>query len=125
MLANTLSVASLIFHLRIAGRVMRFALLIGAGLSAVAALGCFTPLRDVVLVTLLGERPGGAVMELLLPALMIGVAMPFLQAARFALRGVLIARGATAAITLSTGVTLLLLASALAFERPPSARNGA
>jgi len=171
MLANTLSVGSLIFHLRIAGRVppegqpaslaafqevrslvfflnagaialqslttakaltpegaarmMRFALLVGIGLSAVAAVGCFTPLRDVVLVTLLGERPGGEVMRLLLPALAIGVAMPFLQALRFALRGVLIARGATAAITLSTGVTLLLLASALAFALLPSLDNGA
>jgi len=104
---------------------LRFGLCVGGGLTALFALVAATPLRDWVLVTLMNERPGGQVLALAAPALLVAVGMPLLNAMRFGLRGVLISRGHTRAITLSNLLTLALLAAAITFRLLPSPRNGA
>jgi Na+-driven multidrug efflux pump len=103
---------------------VRFALMVGGGLSAVFALIAFTPLHDWVLVDLMNEQAGGAVVTFAEPALRLAVAMPLLNALRFAMRGVLIARGHSVGITLSNVVTLLFVGAAMFFGALPSRVNG-
>jgi Na+-driven multidrug efflux pump len=104
----------------------RFALACGIGLSALfAVFALIPPVRHWVLVDLLAEKPEGAVLRLATPALAMASALPFLGAVRFFLRGVLISRGHTRAITLSNILVLLLLASVVPLGLLPFARNGA
>jgi Na+-driven multidrug efflux pump len=104
---------------------LRFAAIVGGGLSVVFGLCAFTPLREGILVDLLGEKPDGAVLALAEPALMLAVAQPLLSAIRFGLRGVLISRGQTRPITAVNVLTLLLLAAAIALEFQTTGDNGA
>ena len=105
---------------------LRFGLVVGGALSAVfAAIAFIPPLREWILVDLLGERPDGQVMRFAVPALALAATMPLLGAARFGLRGVLISRGHTRAITVSTVTTLLILFAVLQFGLAPFPKNGA
>lgn len=104
---------------------LRFAACVGTGLFGLFALVAFTPVRDFVLVTLLGERPGGPVVARVAPALLFAATIPLLQAFRFCLRGILIARGIPSAIMLSTISGLTLLSLVLGFGWIPSRTNGA
>jgi Na+-driven multidrug efflux pump len=81
--------------------------------------------RDWVLVDLLREKPLGDVARLATPALAVAAALPLLGAMRFFLRGVLIARGHTRAITLSNILILGLLAAVVPFGLLPFPGNGA
>ena len=65
------------------------------------------------------------VVEFAIPALMLAALMPVLTALRFGLRGLLISRGRARPITVCNVVTLLILASALAFDWRFSEENGA
>jgi len=103
---------------------VRFAFLVGGGLSLIFAIGAFTPISRWVLVKLMNERAGGDVLRFARPALMVAAAMPLLQGVRFTLRGVLISRGQTATITVANLITLLLLATTIAFALLPYERNG-
>ena len=104
---------------------LRFALMVSGSLT-VLFLACvaLAPVRRFILVELLGEEIGSPVLELVPPVLLLAAIMPLLQGMRFTLRGVLIARGLTKAITATTLITLLLLATALAFSWSFSERNG-
>jgi len=102
-----------------------FSLIVGLGLTAVLALIAFTPLRLWFLIDVMGERPDGDVVRFALPALMLAAPMPLLTAARFGLRGVLISRGRARPITITNLFSLLILASAIAFDWLVSDRNGA
>lgn len=104
---------------------LRFACLVGAGLSFLLGLAAFTPLREWILVDVMNEKPGGAVVRLAVPALMVAAALPFLDAIRFALRGILISRGRTRAITVANVTTLLILTTAISFRLLVSDDNGA
>lgn len=104
----------------------RFAIASGVLLSGLCALLALIPaLRDWVLVDLLKEKPGGDVARLAAPAFAVAAALPLLGAMRFFLRGVLIARGHTRAITLSNIVVLGLLAAVVPLGLLPFPRNGA
>lgn len=104
----------------------RFALASGMILSVLCALPAFVaPLRDWVLVDLLREKPLGDVARLATPALAVAAALPLLGAMRFFLRGVLIARGHTRAITLSNILILGLLAAVVPLGLLPFPGNGA
>lgn len=104
---------------------LRFAAVVGGGLSVVFGLCAFTPAREFLLVDVLGEKADGAALAFAEPALMLAVAQPLLSAIRFGLRGVLISRGQTRPITAVNVLTLVLLAGAIALEVRPSADNGA
>jgi Na+-driven multidrug efflux pump len=107
------------------GPMLRFSLIVGAGLSVALGLVVFVaPLRDWILIDLLGEERGGMVVEFAVPTLMVAVALPLLQAFRFTVRGVLISRGRTRTITVANIVTLTLVAIALAFGIVPPTENG-
>jgi len=114
-----------VIHDRDRGPMLRFALLVGGGLTLLLCAVAFTPLRRWVLVDLMNEAPDGDVFRLAVPALMVAAAMPLVSAFRFTLRGTLIARGHTRAITLSTVTTLLLLTAIVLLDAFPSAENGA
>jgi Na+-driven multidrug efflux pump len=104
----------------------RFAFACGLLLSAIFAVVAFVPpLRDWVLVDLLAEKAGGDVVAFAVPALAVASLLPWFGALRFFLRGVLIARGHTRAITISNVVVLGLLAAAILFGLTPFERNGA
>lgn len=104
----------------------RFAIASGALLSALCALLAFVPpLREWVLVDLLGESRNGAIIELAVPTLAVAAALPWLSAVRFFQRGVLIARGHTRAITLSNIFILGLLAAVVPLGLLPFPGNGA
>lgn len=107
------------------GPMMRFALVVGGGLTVVLAALAFTPLRDWLLVDVMGEKAGGDVVRYAGPAFMLAAPMPLLTAIRFSLRGILISRGRSRPITLCNMVTLLIIATALAFDWRVSERNGA
>jgi len=105
---------------------MTFAVLVGTALSLALAVCAFiAPVRNGILVVLMGEERGGAVLALARPALMLAAVMPLLGAIRFGLRGVLISRGRTRAITVSNLTSLLVLSTAVAFHALPSRTNGA
>lgn len=104
---------------------MRFSLAVGGGLTVLMSLIAFTPLRTWLLVDLMGEKAGGRVVEFAIPALMLAAPMPVLTALRFGLRGIIISRGRARPITVCNVVTLLILASALAFDWRFSEENGA
>jgi Na+-driven multidrug efflux pump len=105
---------------------LRFAVGSGVALSALCALLAFVaPLRDWVLIDLLKERAGGEVVKLATPALAVAAAHPLLSGIRFFLRGVLIARGHTRAITLSNLGILAFLACAPLLGLLPFPGNGA
>lgn len=104
---------------------LRFACGVGLALTALFALLSVPAVRELVFVRWLDERSDGPVVELLAPALAVGALLPLLQAVRFALRGILLARGATKAITMTTVLTLFLLSLAFGFELYPAPRNGA
>ena len=57
--------------------------------------------------------------------MMVVVLMPLLDAWRFSLRGILISRGRTRAITVTNVVALLFITSAISFAAFPSRDNGA
>jgi Na+-driven multidrug efflux pump len=104
----------------------RFAVLSGVLLSALCALLAFVaPLRSWVLVDLLKERADGAVVALAMPTLAVAAVHPILSGIRFFLRGVLISRGHTRAITLSNVTILAFLAVAPLLGLLPFPRNGA
>ena len=104
---------------------VRFSVIVGGVLSLALAVVAFVPpIRTWILVDLLGEVPGSRVLEFAVPTLMLAVGLPILQSVRFTLRGVLIARGHTRAITLINIVSLTLIASAISFELLPT-ENGA
>jgi len=104
----------------------RFSIACGALLSALCALLAFVaPIREWVLVDLLHEKPGGAVVLLATATLGVAAALPLLGAIRFFLRGVLISRGHTRAITLSNILVLALLACVIPLGLLPFPRNGA
>jgi len=104
----------------------RFALASGILLSAFCALLAFLPpLRHWVLVDLLKEKAGGDVAVFATSALAVAAALPLLAAIRFFLRGVLISRGHTRAITLSNVLILALLAAVVPLGLVPFPRNGA
>jgi Na+-driven multidrug efflux pump len=107
------------------GPMMRFSLFVSGGLTALFALCVFTPLRDWILVDLMNEEAGGQVVRFAAPALAVGVSMPLLNGVRFGLRGVLISRGHTRAITVANIVSLLLLAGAIRYRLLPFPENGA
>ncbi|MHC4957774.1 MAG: hypothetical protein ACYTGN_05310 [Planctomycetota bacterium] len=105
---------------------LKFSLIVGTGLSATLGLIAFVPpLREWILVDLLGEKRGGQVVAFTVPTLMVAVALPLLQAIRFTVRGVLISRGRTRTITVANVITLTLVAVALAFGLVPPTENGA
>ncbi len=104
---------------------LRFGLYVGAGLSMLFALVVFTPLRDFLLIDLLKEKAGGPVMAVITPALMAAILMPAFNAVRFTLRGTLISRGKSRAITMVNIVSLALVMAAIAFEVLPFGDNGA
>ncbi|MHC4938366.1 MAG: hypothetical protein ACYTHK_05305 [Planctomycetota bacterium] len=104
---------------------VRFALVVGGGLTVLMSLLAFTPLRLWLLVDLMGEKEGGKVVEFAIPALMLAAPMPILTALRFGLRGIIISRGRARPITVCNVVTLLILSSALAFDWKVSEENGA
>jgi Na+-driven multidrug efflux pump len=104
----------------------RFAVLSSVFLSALCALLAFVaPLREWVLVDLLKERRGGAVVALATPALAVAAVHPILSGIRFFLRGILISRGHTRAITLSNVAILAFLACAPLLGLLPFPGNGA
>lgn len=107
------------------GPMVRFSALVSGGLTLVFALCVFTPLRDWILVDLMNEQADGEVIRLAAPALVVAVTMPLLNGVRFGLRGVLISRGHTRAITAANVVTLLLLAVAIWKRLLPFPGNGA
>ena len=105
---------------------LRFAVGSGVALSALCALLAFVaPVRDWVLIDLLKERADGEVVKLATPALAVAAAHPLLSGIRFFLRGVLIARGHTRAITLSNLAILAILACAPLLGLLPFPGNGA
>ena len=104
---------------------MRFGAMVGGGLSLAFCIVAFTPLRDLYLVDLMGETAGGDVMAFAVPAIMLAVLLPMGNGIRFGLRGVLISRGHTRAITVSNISALLILASAVSFDLLPFEDNGA
>ncbi len=63
-------------------------------------------------------------MAFAVPTLMLAVGLPILQSLRFALRGVLIARRHTRAITLVNLVSLAMIGAAISFDLLPT-DNGA
>jgi len=104
----------------------RFALASSALLATMCGLLAFVPpLRRWVLVDLLQEKPGGAVVALATPTLAVAAFLPVLAGSRFFLRGILISRGHTRAITLSNVLILGLLALVVGFGLLPFPRNGA
>jgi Na+-driven multidrug efflux pump len=107
------------------GPMMRFSALVSAALTVVFALCVFTPLRTWILVDLMNEQAASDVVRFANPALVLAVSMPFLNGVRFGLRGVLISRGHTRAITVANIVTLLLLTVAIGQRLLPSRDNGA
>ena len=103
---------------------VRFGVFVGATLSLLMGLCAFVePVRSWILVDLMGERPGGRVLEFAVPSLMLAVGLPLFQSVRFALRGVLIARHHTRAITVINLVSLAMIGTAISFELLPTA-NG-
>jgi len=104
---------------------LRFAAVVGGALTVVLSILAFTPLRDWLLIDLMGEKPGGDVVALAKPAFMLAAPMPFLTAMRFVLRGILISRGRARPITMTNIVTLLVIATALAFDWKATVENGA
>ncbi|MHC4816495.1 MAG: hypothetical protein ACYTF8_00345 [Planctomycetota bacterium] len=107
------------------GPMMRFSVLVSGGLTLLFALCVFTPLRDWILIDLMNEQAGGEVVRLAAPALIVAVSMPLLNGVRFGLRGVLISRGHTRAITVANVVTLSLLTLAIWQRLLPFPGNGA
>jgi hypothetical protein len=104
----------------------RFAVACGLLLSAFCALLAFIPeLREWVLVDLLKEKPAGSVVGFATSALAVASLLPLLGALRFFLRGVLISRGHTRAITLSNVLILALLALVVPLGLLPFPANGA
>ena len=107
------------------GPMMRFSVLVSGALTLLFAIAVFTPLREWILVDLMNEQAGGEVVRLAVPALLVAVTMPFLNGVRFGLRGVLISRGHTRAITAANVTTLLLLTAAIRLRLLPFPNNGA
>jgi Na+-driven multidrug efflux pump len=107
------------------GPMMRFSLLVSGALTLLFAIAALTPLREWILVDLMNEQAGGEVVRLAVPALLVAVSMPFLNGVRFGLRGVLISRGHTRAITAANIATLLLLTAAIRLRLLPFPDNGA
>jgi Na+-driven multidrug efflux pump len=107
------------------GPMMRFSALVSGALTLLFAVAVFTPLREWILVDLMNEQAGGEVVRLAVPALLVAVSMPFLNGVRFGLRGVLISRGHTRAITAANITTLLLLTAAIRLRLLPFPNNGA
>jgi Na+-driven multidrug efflux pump len=106
-----------------ARRMLHFGLWIGAVLSVILALICFTPLRSWFLIDVLGQKDP-AVREAVRQAMLICAWMPLFMAVRFTLRGILIARGRTYPISAAMVSSLILLSAALAFDLPPATTNG-
>ena len=106
------------------GPMMRFSALVSGALTLLFAICVFTPLRDWILVDLMNERADGEVVRLAAPALVVAVSMPLLTGLRFGLRGVLISRGHTRAITVVNILTLLILATVV-WQRLLPFQNGA
>ena len=104
---------------------IRFSLVVGGGLTLIMSLIAFTPVRDWLLIDLMGESADGRVVAFARPALMLAAPMPILNALRFVFRGILISRGRARPITLSNVVSLLILSTAIAFDCKPSEENGA
>jgi Na+-driven multidrug efflux pump len=107
------------------GPMMRFSALVSGALTLIFAVCVFTPLRDWILVDLMNEQADGEVVRLAAPALVVAVSMPLLNGVRFGLRGVLISRGHTRAITVANIVSLLILAAVLWQRLLPFPDNGA
>jgi Na+-driven multidrug efflux pump len=104
----------------------RFTLFAGILLSGACALLAFVPsIREWVLVELLKEKPAGKVVGFATSTLAVAAFLPFLGALRFFLRGVLISRGHTRAITISNVLILGLLALVIPLGLLPFPRNGA
>ncbi|HEX5139106.1 MAG TPA: hypothetical protein VFY93_19210 [Planctomycetota bacterium] len=104
----------------------RFAWASGLLLSGLFALVAFlAPVREWILVDLLKEKEGGAVARLAVSTFAVASALPLLGALRFFLRGVLISRGHTRAITLSNVVVLAALAAVVPLGLLPFPGNGA
>ncbi|MFQ5844630.1 MAG: hypothetical protein ACE5JG_06525 [Planctomycetota bacterium] len=126
--AGTLSLQSLVTAKvrarRDAAPMLRFGLGVGAGLSGLLAVICFTPLRDWFLIDVSGQADP-AVREAVGQAMLICAWLPLVMALRFTLRGLLIARGRSLPISIAMVGSLLLLSAALVLELPPATRNGA
>jgi Na+-driven multidrug efflux pump len=104
---------------------LQFGLIVGAALTVLLSLVAFTPLRLVVLVDLLGEDPNGRVLKFATPALQIAAGLPILVALRFTVRGTLIARGKTRAITVFNIILIGLMLLTIAAGWLPDPENGA
>lgn len=105
---------------------LRFSFAVGVGLSAALSVLAFVPsVRQLVLVRLLGEPAAGPVLAMVRPALLLTVALPLVGSVRFALRGLLIARGRSRPITACNALVLLALLSSLWLAPGPSPTNGA
>jgi len=104
---------------------LRFAFLVSVGLTAAFAVVVFTPVRDWILIDALKEKAGGEVMKIAIPALAVAILMPAFNAIRFTLRGTLIARGRSRAITMVNLVSLSLVFGAISFSILPFPDNGA
>jgi len=105
---------------------LRFGVTVSGALTVGFAVCAVVPsFRHAILVDMLGEVSGGDAFLMASTALLVAAAMPLLQGARFVLRGVLISRGQTGAITVATVTTLLTLSTALSFGFVVSKLNGA
>ena len=104
---------------------MRFGLIVGGALTLLLGLVAFTPLRTFVLVNLMGEDPDGRVLAFAIPALRIAAGLPILVALRFTVRGILISRGKTRAITVANIILLALMSAAIVLRLLPDPENGA
>ncbi|MHC4223162.1 MAG: hypothetical protein ACYSX0_02350 [Planctomycetota bacterium] len=105
---------------------LRFATVVGGSLSLLLGICAFAPpVRRWILVDLMGEPAGGTVLALAEPTLMVAALTPALIGFRFCLRGILISRGRTRAITFCNLLTLLLLGTVVSFDLLPFRANGA
>lgn len=104
---------------------IRFSCAVGLAMSGCFALSILPGARTFILVDLLGEKADGAVAAYATPALALSSVMPFLNALRFSMRGVLIARGSTGTISVANVLALLLLEAAIRLDLTPSRENGA
>ncbi len=107
-----------------AAPMLRFGALVGGSISLVLALVAFTPLREWILVDLMNEEPGGDVVRLAVPALMICAALPLFNGFRLVLRGILISRASTRPIILANAAVLLVLSAIVALGWLPWENNG-
>ena len=107
-----------------AAPMLRFGLLVGGAISLLLALVAFTPLREWVLVDLMNETPGGDVVRLAVPALMLGAALPLFNGFRLVLRGILISRALTRPIVVANAAALAVLTTLVALRWQPFEHNG-